>query len=1249
MNAKNLWLKFAVVGLLVVVCLWSLLMGKGLRQGIDLRGGHSLIFEIRTNKAEIERLEARKKDILAKLGAAGDEERRNLQGQLDRIEDDLERYKGARDIGDVTNQMIAILKKRVDPDGLRSLEWRPLSNNRIEIRMPAGDPEVRENREAYWRALDRLEANNIQASEIRSVLRSGAKERSAKIERLTRGDVEQARRFAALADAHDELSDSEAALAEAKAQRIKALQATSRPANLAQLDEAVARAQDRFDNAQVDYEQKLKALRKGNISRQRLQDILNQYLSPAQAKKIVDKKERARRQETYKEHLRAIEAEHPARAGEIRQVARLYEKWADGRQRLDDPDDLKRLIKKAGVLEFRIAPFAPRMNHEGSLTNDQRNRYIESLRTEGPEGLKRRNDRLQWFPVAEGVTDKDMRGLVTAKDKDKDRLYVLLYDERGKTMLRQTGARSWSLTDARRSYDDMGGPAIHFELDSLGAKRMAKLTADHQTYPMAILLDDEVYSAPVIKKDAIISDSGVITGRFTPDEVNDLVRTLRAGSLPGRLNPDPVSENMFAPSIGAVNRERGKQAAIWGLIAVAAFMLIYYQLAGLIANVALVLNIVLVLGTMSLINAVFTLPGIAGVILTIGIAVDANVLIFERLREEQAKGQSVRQALKNAYERAFSAIFDANITTLLVCLILGWVGTEEVRGFAITLGLGVTFSLFSALVVTRWIFQLLLDARLLKKPIFMLKIVGVPKINWMRKRYVFWGLTALFVALGIASLVGQGGDIWGIEFSAGTQAMINFRDDALIDGKLPDDALVREKFGDKAGELGYDKLQATAIVETRIDPDRVGDFIRDYDNRDDPDGAVSLAEWRARKMRVEFFEKIDADGDNVLSRQELADRLPQASFQVSTTETKVSRIHQVAREAFGQSLEIRAARSFEQVAGGPVEELGVSMPVNGRLRITQGLRRQVKAAYREEFLDYEDGVLFVIRDVRPAISKTELVQRIREMRFQPDFKEQMLSQTNVLGLTPAGEDEFSAFAILVRPAEIELLDKPGAWDEFAAGEWALIDAALRRESAMLATNFDAAIAGERAIRAGIALVISWALIVAYLWFRFGNWRWGLAAVICLIHDVIIVVGLVAASAWVQNTFLGPLLGIRSFKIDLAMVAAILTVIGYSVNDTIVVFDRIRENRGKLATVSAPVINASINQTLARTLLTSGTTFIVVILMYVVGGAGVHAFSYALLVGVLFGTYSSVAVASPLLMGFKQALVARTTSAVAENE
>jgi SecD/SecF fusion protein len=165
-------------------------------------------------------------------------------------------------------------------------------------------------------------------------------------------------------------------------------------------------------------------------------------------------------------------------------------------------------------------------------------------------------------------------------------------------------------------------------------------------------------------------------------------------------------------------------------------------------------------------------------------------------------------------------------------------------------------------------------------------------------------------------------------------------------------------------------------------------------------------------------------------------------------------------------------------------------------------------------------------------------------------------------------------------------------------------------------------------------------IVLYLWLRFGSVRWGLAAVVCLVHDSIVVTGLVAASAWLCETAFGRALGIEWFKIDLAMVAALLTLIGYSVNDTIVVFDRIRENRGKLTTVSEIVINRSVNQTLSRTLLTGGSTLMVVFIMYVWGGQGIKGFNFALLTGILFGTYSSIAVAAPLLMGFRTALFGR---------
>ncbi len=303
---------------------------------------------------------------------------------------------------------------------------------------------------------------------------------------------------------------------------------------------------------------------------------------------------------------------------------------------------------------------------------------------------------------------------------------------------------------------------------------------------------------------------------------------------------------------------------------------------------------------------------------------------------------------------------------------------------------------------------------------------------------------------------------------------------------------------------------------------------------------------------------------------------------------------------------------------------------------------------RPDFKDLEGGVLVVRKDITPAISRADMLSRIEDMRVSSDFAGKVYFTADVVGLKATGESTYSAFAIVFMPTQALSeedrvnMDKGG----FGSTVVELSEKALERSDTVESRNFDPTIAGETAGRAIMAIILSWIAIILYLWLRFGNWRWGLAAVICLIHDVVIVIGLVAMSAWLSTTFVGQALAIDSFKIDLPMVAAMLTVIGYSVNDTIVVFDRIRENRGKLTTVSSQVINASVNQTLSRTLLTSGTTLIVVLIMYMFGGPGIHPFSYALLAGIIFGTYSSVAIASPMLMGFRKALIART-GAVAE--
>ena len=1243
MESKNLPLKFSTVVLFVVASLWSIYGGNGLKLGHDLAGGHSLTFEIFTNRADVDRLAADVEALRKEYRETADPgKREEVQKRIERAQRELKELKESpQDTGRVRDDLLAVLKDRVDPYNLASLQWRPVGRSRFEVRMPAARPESARAKAVYREIMDRIGDGNLKPTSLRQVVQAQGKARADFIGAISRGDAERKENLERMCQAADAARESE----------------------------AQGRTQDAKD-ARADEKRYRGKLLAGNIPLQELQNVLANYLSRAERaalKKTAEGREQVlAREKAYREDFEAILRRHPARAQQLLDAQQAYETWAQVRQALDDPADLRRLITKAGVLEFRIAPYDPDLTKEFAIDSAERDLYVDLLEKAGPEGARKRHGRFLWFPIK--GKPSDFSGLVVRKYKARH--YVLLYNQDDFAMLRQRGKGGWRLTRAERDTDDLGALAVGFGLDPAGAKLMARLTRANQTHCMAILLDDVAYSAPRIKEDAVISDRGIITG-VPVDEVDDLIKVMRAGSLPARLNPQPVAETSFGASIGEENKKLGIRAAYAGMIAVAVFMLAYYLLAGLLADVALLLNIIFVLGTMSLLDTTFTLPGIAGIILTIGIAVDANVLIFERLREEQSKPQSVRMAVKNAYERAFSAIFDANITTLITCLILGWIGTPEVRGFAVTLGLGVAISLFTALLVTRWAFLLLLDLRVIKQPVFMLQILKVPKIDWIGKRRIFWGVSGAMVVLGVASLVWQGKRIWGIQFVAGTKAIIQFRDDGLVRDyqsgqvELPNDLRVRQLFSQTANrlrrqpadtdearrhqrELG--ELADTASVEKIIVPGRAAKFLEAHDvvmkdGKPGQDRLITAADWKAQDLGDAALRKLldacDDDKDQALTRAELEKGLPSNSYQIIATKTGVPVLREVLREAFGASLVERTRIDHQLLKGVREPMLGVWSAADGKTEVDSRLLDDVASAYREEFEDSLPGYLFVF-DTSRAVRPADLTGRIHEVRMLPDFAGQEFSDTRVLGVVPA-EGGFTRVAVLVSSPESAGLADAEARKDFATRELDLVTQALEREEAMVVTNFDPEIAGEAANRAIVAVVLSWLAIVVYLWFRFGSAQWGLAAVICLIHDVIIVVGLLAVSGWVHNTFVGRLLAIDSFKIDLPMVAAILTVIGYSVNDTIVVFDRIRENRGKLTGVSAAVINRSINQTLSRTLLTSGTTFIVVFIMYVWGGPGIHSFNYALLAGIVFGTYSSVAVASPLLLGFKKALLARLTT------
>ena len=360
------------------------------------------------------------------------------------------------------------------------------------------------------------------------------------------------------------------------------------------------------------------------------------------------------------------------------------------------------------VIERRINPEGVR---EPTIQTMGQNRIIIELPgvmdTEAARRIIERTGQLSFqlvidtAPNAQDLLDrhggKAPEGTVLIMGIDRGRPMAYLLEREAKV----TGA---DLKDAQIGYDENGQLAVNFELDVKGAKRFGVLTAENIGKPLAIVLEGEVQSAPVIRSK--ITDRGQITGNFSPEEAKELQIVLRSGAMPA-----PVEfryQNIVGPSLGIDSIRRGVKSAIIGGILVVIFMVIYYKLSGVIADLALVLNVVLILAVLAGFQATLTLPGIAGMILTIGMAVDANVLIFERIREELRAGKTPRSAVDGGFSKALVTILDSNITTVIAAVVLFQFGTGPVKGFAVTLTVGIIASLFTAIFVSRLIFDFLL-------------------------------------------------------------------------------------------------------------------------------------------------------------------------------------------------------------------------------------------------------------------------------------------------------------------------------------------------------------------------------------------------------------------------------------------------------------------------------------------------------------------------------------------------------------
>ena len=623
---------------------------------------------------------------------------------------------------------------------------------------------------------------------------------------------------------------------------------------------------------------------------------------------------------------------------------------------------------------------------------------------------------MKFFPV-------DVKFVYTVKPYDTEERFIQLVALRVTNRDGKAAMDGDVVTDASQAFGQYNSSAeVSMSMNQEGAKQWKRLTAENIGKSIAIVLDGFVYSYPTVQSE-ISGGRSSISGDFSVNEAKDLANILKSGKLPAPARI--IEEAIVGPSLGEEAISSGLTSFIFALLIVLVYMIFFYNRAGIVSNVALLANIFFIFGVLSSLGAVLTLPGIAGIILTIGMSVDANVLIYERIREELTNGKGIRLAISDGYNSAYSSIIDANVTTLLTGIILYTFGTGPIKGFATTLVIGIITSLFAAIFITR----LIISARLNKgKDMhFSNKITkGAFKntnVDFIGLRKRFYILSSIIVVLGLGSLFTKGLQL-GVDFDGGRTFVVRF-DDSVNNEDLRNE--LSNVFVDNDG------LKYTPQVKTFGDDNQV---------------------------------KITT------------------SFMINNNDVNTDKV--------------------------------VEDKLNEGLK-TSGLNYEIMSSQK----------------VGPTIAD--------------DIKD--------------------------------------------AAVWSIIFSLL--------------------------------VIFMYILLRFRKWQFSLGAVAAVFHDVIIVLS-------IFSFFYGILP--FSLEIDQAFIAAILTIIGYSLNDTVVVFDRVREymNLNKKKKIHE-FMNGSLNSTLSRTINTSLTTFFVLLVIFIFGGEVIRGFMFALMVGVIVGTYSSLFIASPIML------------------
>ncbi|MDO6818970.1 protein translocase subunit SecDF [Zobellia sp. 1_MG-2023] len=589
------------------------------------------------------------------------------------------------------------------------------------------------------------------------------------------------------------------------------------------------------------------------------------------------------------------------------------------------------------------------------------------------------------------------------------------------------------VSDARDEFVN-GKPAVTMSMNTKGAKEWEKLTGDayNNRTGIAIVLDNKVYTAPGVSSGPISGGRSEITGTFTVNETKDISNVLRAGKLPA--SAEIIQSEVVGPSLGQEAIDSGFMSFMIAMAIVLVWMIFYYGKAGAFADVALLLNILLIFGVLTSLSAVLTLPGIAGIVLTIGMSVDANVLIFERIKEELAKGKGKSLAVADGFSNALSSILDANITTGLTAIILFIFGSGPIKGFATTLLIGIVTSLFTAIFITRLLVDWYIEGKgrsldfstALTKNLF--KNVN---INFLSKRKFAYILSAILVGIGVFSLATNGLQ-QGVDFIGGRSYQVRF--------------------------------------EQSVNPSEIASELND----------------------------VFGSGTNV--------------------------------KTFGDANQIKITTPYK------VDVEGIEVDNEIQNKLYTSLQKYLPDGISEE-------------NFKAGGSGDKSIGILQSVKVGP---------------TIADDIKNNAF---------------------------------------------------------LAILGSLAVVFLYILFRFRKWQFSLGAVVAVFHDVMIVLGIFSLFGTIMPF---------NMEIDQAFIAAILTVIGYSLNDTVVVFDRIREIIGERGWRGGENINLALNSTLSRTLNTSLTTFVVLLAIFIFGGESLRGFMFAMIVGVVVGTYSSLFIATPVM-------------------